>query len=150
MQDFYRHIEELYNQNSSAVHFAVLVLVSVSVGYLLPAQIYRESQLAAVTVPVTQGGHVLPDVVYAETHPGTAFGPWFTMSHWDKCAHLMQQGSVFELQSAEGQVMLSECTSRVPQKPFDWHSDPVRFRLVKEPIPKHSPPTPDPIGSEQI
>jgi hypothetical protein len=150
MEDFYRNAEEFYKQNSSSVHFAVLLLVSASVGYLLPEHIQRESQFAAVTVPVVENRPVLPEVVYAETRPGVNFGPWFTIAHWGKCTHLMQQGSVFELQNAEGQVMLSECTSHVPQKPFGWNSDPVRFRLVKEPIPRHSPPTPEPIGSEQI
>jgi hypothetical protein len=141
-------MEEFYKQNASHVHFAVLILISVFVGYLLPDQINRVSQLGAVAVPVSESRPVLPDIVYAESHPGTDFGPWFAISHWDKCLHLMQQGSVFEFQNAEGRILLSECTSSVPQKPFDWHSEPVRFRLVKESLPKHSPPTPEPSGSE--
>ncbi len=75
---------------------------------------------------------------------GNDFGPWFTISKWDNCSHLMQQGRVFEIQNSEGQSMLSECTPQVPKGPFDWHSGPARFRLVKEPKPIHDEPLPLP------
>ncbi|MES2006478.1 MAG: hypothetical protein V4436_00040 [Patescibacteria group bacterium] len=92
------------------------------------------------------------NVAFAQTQPamvqavakGLDYGPWFSISKWSNCSHLMQRGSVFELQNAEGQSMLSECTEQVPQGPFDWHSSPVRFRLVKEPLPHRDTPMPQP------
>jgi hypothetical protein len=149
MEEFRQNVEELYRENSNAVHFAVLLLVSVSVGYLLPGEINRVSQLSAVAVPIQAERPALPDIVYAESRPGTDFGPWMTISKWDACAHFVKQGNVFELQNAEGQVMLSDCIALVPKKPLDWHSEPTRFRLVKEPKVKHSPPSPEHVGGDQ-
>jgi hypothetical protein len=79
--------------------------------------------------------------------PGIDYGPWFAIKMWSKCEHLHQQGKVFELQNAEGKSMLSECTVAVPKKPFDWYSEPTRFRLVKEPLPRRDEPLPQPVGN---
>ncbi len=63
----------------------------------------------------------------------------------EQASHLMQQGKMFEIQNSEGQSMWSECTTAAPQRAVGWHSDPVRFRLVKEPLPRHSDPHPLPV-----
>ncbi len=81
-------------------------------------------------------------VAESKDGPGLDYGPWFKISKWDDCSHLMNKGYIFEIQNAEGQSMFSECVAGVPKAPFDWHSDAVRFRLVKEPKPEHEDPFP--------
>jgi hypothetical protein len=143
-------MEEFYKQYSTAVHFLVLVIVTVSIAYVLPIQINRETQSGAVVNTINNESEVIDlGGVNAGSKPGIDYGPWFSMSRWGNCEHLMQQGSVFEIQNLEGKSMLSECTPQLPTKPFDWYSGPSRFRLVKAPLPRHSPPTPEHIGENR-
>jgi hypothetical protein len=121
----------------SAIHLFFLIGVGCFITSSLTevvATLEPNQVVAAAAAPDTTVGRA----------EGYDYGPWFAISLWKNCSHLTQQGHVFELQNAEGQSMLSECTPQVPQGPFDWHSGPVRFRLVKEPLPRHSEPHPRP------
>ena len=68
---------------------------------------------------------------------------WVDFSRWDECKAMERPGYVFEVVNAEEQSMLTTCT--VPlEMPFDWSSSPVKFRMVPEPMPRHSDPLPRP------
>jgi hypothetical protein len=121
----------------SVLHFIILAGVGYGVASATAEQIsVVESQIAASAqaASVISDGAGVGNFDYSN-HAGTDFGPWFTISHWKNCPNLMQQGKTFELQNSEGQSMWSECTPQVPLKPFGWYSEPVRFRLVKDPQP---------------
>ncbi len=59
----------------------------------------------------------------------------------------MQKGSIFEIQNSEGQSMWSDCSSQAPKRPVGWHSDALRFRLIKEPLPQHDEPHLPPVNT---
>jgi len=68
---------------------------------------------------------------------------WVDFERWPDCVRMERPGYVFEVRNGEGLVMLTPCT--VPLRlPFDWTSQPVRFRLVEQPRPRHSTPVPRP------
>ncbi|WP_163271101.1 hypothetical protein [Chelativorans alearense] len=74
-------------------------------------------------------------------------GEWIDFDRWPECASMERPGIVFEVQNAEGQTMATGCVAPLPL-PFDWTSDPVRFRIVEQEKPRHSEPLPQP-GSPQ-
>lgn len=60
------------------------------------------------------------------------FGRWVPMKHWERCERMMKKGKMFEVQNAEGNSIRTTCTpDRLPEKPIEWKSDAVRFRVVK-------------------
>jgi hypothetical protein len=69
---------------------------------------------------------------------------WIPYANWQECVRLEKPGLIFEVVNGEGQSLFTTCS--VPlQLPFDWKSQPVRFRLVaappvrrSSPLPKHS------------
>jgi hypothetical protein len=150
MEQFHRQLSESHawyaNWHTipyvSVLHFVILI----TVGYGIAS--YTASAAEALAAPATQAAPQASaprgDVSDVRPHPGTDFGPWHKISQWKNCKNLMQQGSIFEVQNAVGQSMWSECTSSTPKSPVGWHSEPTRFRLVKEPLPKRSEPHPLP------
>jgi hypothetical protein len=68
---------------------------------------------------------------------------WVDFDQWKDCARLERPGYVFEVKNGEDQSLLTTCTIPL-QVPFDWKSPPVKFRLVREPAPRHSAPIPKP------
>lgn len=70
---------------------------------------------------------------------------WINFDDWYRCAELERPGIVFEVQNAEGFSLFTPCVA-VLELPFDWNSQPVRFRPVIEQPPRHSDPLPPPRG----
>lgn len=70
---------------------------------------------------------------------------WMDFDRWPECRSLERPGIVFEVENAEGLVLLTHCA--VPlEVPADWTSPPLRFRVIPEPAPTHSKPLPAPAG----
>jgi hypothetical protein len=74
----------------------------------------------------------------------TPMSEWIAIAQWADCRAMQRPGIVFEIQNAEGQVLLTRCIVPLPTAPLDWKSPPIRFRAVKEPQPEHSSPIPPP------
>jgi hypothetical protein len=91
-------------------------------------------------MPVGSLGAVSPDQEPA------AMSEWMAIERWSDCAGLARPGTVFEVQNAEGQRMLTPCVLPL-QVPFDWRSPPVRFRAVVGPPAQRSAPIPPPKTS---
>ncbi len=68
---------------------------------------------------------------------------WIDFNRWKDCASMERPGFVFEVANAEDQRMLTRCMHPL-QRPWDWTSAPVRFRIVAAPKPRHSRPIPRP------
>ncbi len=68
---------------------------------------------------------------------------WIDFSRWPDCPSQTRPGHVFEVENAQGQVLLTPCEETL-QVPWDWRSGPVRFRLVPDPPAKLSNPMPAP------
>lgn len=68
---------------------------------------------------------------------------WVSFDQWTNCPAMERPGYVFEVANAEGQTLLTRCDPAL-QKPWDWTSGPVRFRLVPEQKPRRSNPIPAP------
>lgn len=69
---------------------------------------------------------------------------WIDFERWPDCASMERPGFVFEVTNTEGQSLFTDCEVPLPL-PFDWTSDPVRFRVILEPAPRHSDPIPTPV-----
>jgi hypothetical protein len=72
-------------------------------------------------------------------------GEWIDMDRWVDCASMERPGIIFEVVNADGQSVFTPCVAEVPV-PFDWTSQPIKFRPIEEPEPRHSDPLPLPIG----
>lgn len=70
-------------------------------------------------------------------------GEWIDFERWPECLVKEQPGYVFEVANEEDRRMLTRCVIPLPI-PFDWESEPVRFRLAPESPPRHSAPLPQP------
>jgi hypothetical protein len=69
---------------------------------------------------------------------------WIEFDRWPECVNMERPGIVFEVVNAEDQKMFTNCV--VPlELPFDWKSEPVRFRARPEREPRHSTPIPEPV-----
>lgn len=68
---------------------------------------------------------------------------WMDFEHWAECEQLARPGYVFEVVNGEEQRLFTNCVQPLV-KPWDWTSDPVRFRLVPEQQPRRSKPMPKP------
>jgi len=68
---------------------------------------------------------------------------WIGFDQWKDCARMERPGFVFEVKNAAGQSLFTPCAYPL-QKPWDWTSAPVQFRLVQEAKPRHSAPIPKP------
>lgn len=68
---------------------------------------------------------------------------WIDFSRWPDCSALARPGHVFEVENAQGQVLITACEGRL-DVPWDWRSGPVRFRPVPAPPPTLSNPIPSP------
>lgn len=74
--------------------------------------------------------------------PQTGSAPvdgWYDFSKWDQCRSMERPGYSFEIENAEGMKLWTPCTP-VVELPFDWKSEPQRFRLVKMVQGEHSTP----------
>jgi hypothetical protein len=72
-------------------------------------------------------------------------GEWMAIAHWQDCAKFARPGIVFELRNADGNILVADCSDRVPTPPHDWKSPPIEFRAVVEAKPEHSSPIPPPL-----
>ncbi|MBX9741707.1 MAG: hypothetical protein K2X62_16655 [Beijerinckiaceae bacterium] len=68
---------------------------------------------------------------------------WVSFDQWANCSGMEKPGYVFEVANAEGKTLLTPCDPKL-QKPWDWASGPVRFRLVPQGKPRRSDPIPPP------
>ena len=67
---------------------------------------------------------------------------WIAIERWAECRQLERPGIIFEVSNGR-QSLFTACT--VPlQIPADWTSQPLRFRMVAESLPRHSTPIPAP------
>jgi len=71
-------------------------------------------------------------------------GEWISIAQWERCRELARPGIIFEISNAEGQSLFTQCVEPLPAVPFDWKSQPVRFRAIPEPAPQRSGPMPKP------
>lgn len=74
---------------------------------------------------------------------------WISFDRWSECAHMEQAGILFQIVNAQGEKLLTKCTPSVTI-PFDWKSQPTRFRLVKEGRPRRSNPLPPPATAHDL
>jgi hypothetical protein len=66
---------------------------------------------------------------------------WMDFDRWPECVSLERPGIVFEVQNGDGLSLLTTCM--VPlEVPGEWKTPPLRFRVVPEPMPRHSEPLP--------
>ena len=66
---------------------------------------------------------------------------WIDFDQWKDCTRMERPGFIFEVSNAEGLSLLTPCVPNL-QIPWDWKSNPVRFRVVEAPGPRHSTPIP--------
>jgi hypothetical protein len=71
-------------------------------------------------------------------------GEWIAMDQWHQCAQMERPGIIFEIRNAEDQALFTRCVVPLPPVPFDWKSQPLRFRAIPEPKATHSTPAPPP------
>lgn len=65
---------------------------------------------------------------------------WIDFDRWPDCIDIARPGIIFEVTNND-QTLFTNCV--IPLLlPFDWESEPVRFRAVPEPEPRHSSPLP--------
>jgi hypothetical protein len=69
---------------------------------------------------------------------------WVSISDWADCVRMERPGIVFEIRNSSGQSMVTRCTSALPERPWDWASGPVEFRVVSEAPARRSEPLPNP------
>lgn len=73
-------------------------------------------------------------------------GEWIDIELWVDCSCMERPGIIFEVVNAEGQSLFTPCVEELTL-PFDWTSEPIKFRPIEEQEPRHSAPLPEPKGS---
>jgi hypothetical protein len=68
---------------------------------------------------------------------------WIDFNRWSECQRWSRPGYVFEVINSEGQSLLTPCVKDL-ERPWDWSSAPIRFRVKPEPKPRRSQPLPKP------
>lgn len=68
---------------------------------------------------------------------------WIDFDRWAECKAMERPDHVFEVENRDGLAVLTACAPSFEMPP-DWQTEPVRFRLVEMPKPRHSSPLPKP------
>jgi len=69
---------------------------------------------------------------------------WTPIEKWHECARMERPQTHVEVRNADGMTLFTTCGTGLPDKPFDWRTGPVEFRIVAAPRPRRSDPIPAP------
>jgi hypothetical protein len=92
--------------------------------------------LAAVTIASTMAAAT-------NVFGGNALTEWFPIKEWGRCAELARTGLVFEIRNSDGLSLFAECSTLIPEAPWDWQSPPIEFRAVPQLPAERSMPLPE-------